>query len=46
MGVPSIDSIDLSDRNKTDNSTEHPPKKAKINIIHKLKASRAKIDLE
>lgn len=50
MEVPSIDSIEmapsLSNRNKTENSSEHPPQKAKINIIHKLKASRAKIDLE
>jgi hypothetical protein len=50
LKVPSIDSIEmapsLSNRNQNENSTERPPQKAKISIIHKLKASRAKIYLE
>ena len=35
-----------SNRNKTDISTDYPSKKAKISLIQKLKAGRAKIEQE
>jgi hypothetical protein len=50
LEVPSIDSIEmatsLSNRNRTDNSAEVPPKRTKIHFHHKLKASRVDIDYE